>query len=103
MGGHCPGESGSRLPAVVRSLPDKARGGEGGYHASCGAVELVAGDMFTDAAPRNVILLSNVLHDWDVPECRVIVDRCAAGLPSGGRLLVHDVCGWLAAAGAGHR
>jgi hypothetical protein len=36
-------------------------------------------------------LLSNVLHDWDVPECRQLVGRCAAALPSGGRLLIHDV------------
>jgi hypothetical protein len=38
-----------------------------------------------------VILLSNVLHDWDVPECRTLISRCAAALPPGGRLLVHDV------------
>jgi hypothetical protein len=38
-----------------------------------------------------VALLSNILHDWDVPECRAILGRCASGLPAGGRLLVHDV------------
>jgi hypothetical protein len=48
--------------------------------------------MFTDALPlADAILLSNVLHDWDVPECRKLVDRCAAALPSGGQLLIHDV------------
>jgi hypothetical protein len=41
--------------------------------------------------PADVVLLSNVLHDWDVPECRLLVGRCAGALPSGGRLLVHDV------------
>jgi predicted O-methyltransferase YrrM len=52
----------------------------------------VAGDMFADAMPSDcdAILLSNVLHDWDVPECQRLVSRCAAALPSGGRLLVHD-------------
>jgi hypothetical protein len=51
------------------------------------------GDMFTDAVPEgaDVVLLSNVLHDWDVPECRALVARLAAALPEGGRLLVHDV------------
>jgi len=39
----------------------------------------------------NVILLSNVLHDWDVPQCRALLKRCAAALPCGGRVLVHDV------------
>ncbi|MGH7138132.1 MAG: methyltransferase, partial [Pirellulales bacterium] len=51
------------------------------------------GDMFVDPVPEGAdcILLSNVLHDWDVPECRKLVRRCAAALPSGGRLLIHDV------------
>jgi hypothetical protein len=39
----------------------------------------------------NVVLLSNVLHDWDVPQCRELVQRFAAALAAGGRLLVHDV------------
>jgi hypothetical protein len=53
----------------------------------------VPGDMFRDPVPEgsDVVLLSNVLHDWDVPECRALVCRCAAALPPGGRLLIHDV------------
>ena len=39
----------------------------------------------------DVVLLSNILHDWDVPECQTLVDRCAAALPAGGRLVIHDV------------
>jgi hypothetical protein len=52
-----------------------------------------AGDMFTDQIPENVdcMLLSNILHDWDVSECRALVSRCADALPNGGKLLVHDV------------
>jgi SAM-dependent methyltransferase len=52
----------------------------------------VAGDMFADPLPTgcDAILLSNVLHDWDVPECERLVKRCAEALPRGGRLLVHD-------------
>jgi precorrin-6B methylase 2 len=55
-------------------------------------VELVAGDMFTDAPPAgcDVYLLSNILHDWDVPECKKIIDRLATALPDGGRLMIHD-------------
>jgi hypothetical protein len=41
--------------------------------------------------PCLAILLSNVLHDWDVPECRALIGRCAAALPPGGLLLIHDV------------
>jgi SAM-dependent methyltransferase len=51
------------------------------------------GDMFRDPLPdgADVILLSNILHDWDVPECRTLVRRCAGSLEPGGRLLIHDV------------
>jgi predicted O-methyltransferase YrrM len=56
-------------------------------------MELVPGDMFVDPLPDgcDVVLLSNILHDWDVRECQILVDRCAAALPAGGRLVVHDV------------
>lgn len=56
-------------------------------------LETVAGDMFRDPMPVgcDAILLSNILHDWDVPECRALIRRCASALPSGGRLLIHDV------------
>jgi predicted O-methyltransferase YrrM len=51
------------------------------------------GDMFRDPLPSgaDTILLSNILHDWDVPECRTLIRKCAAALTPGGRLLVHDV------------
>ena len=55
-------------------------------------LECVPGDMFVDPVPSaDVVLLSNILHDWDEPECRTLVERCAAVLPPGGRLLIHDV------------
>lgn len=56
-------------------------------------LELHSGDFFADPFPgvADVVLLSNILHDWDVPECRRLVQRAAAGLSSGGRLWVHDV------------
>jgi SAM-dependent methyltransferase len=56
-------------------------------------VELAPGDMFADPLPAgvDVVLLSNILHDWDVPECRVLLKRCGDALPPGGRVLIHDV------------
>ena len=55
--------------------------------------EVRPGDMFKDPMPEkaDVILLSNVLHDWDVADCWVLVSRCASALRPGGRLLIHDV------------
>jgi len=56
-------------------------------------LELQGGDMFSDPFPTgaDVVLLSNILHDWDEPECLRLLRRCAEGLPPGGRLLIHDV------------
>lgn len=55
-------------------------------------MECIPGDMFVDPVPAaDVILLSNILHDWDEPECRTLARRCAEALPKGGRLLIHDV------------
>lgn len=55
-------------------------------------VRLLEGDMFASSLPpADVILLSNVLHDWDVHECRSLIRKCAEALPAGGRLLIHDV------------
>lgn len=55
-------------------------------------LDLVAGDMFTAPFPSvDHILLSNVLHDWDVPECKALVQKSAACLRPGGQLVIHDV------------
>ncbi len=55
-------------------------------------LELLEGDMFADDFPdADVMLLSNILHDWDVPECKELVMKCANRLPTQGRLLIHDV------------
>ncbi len=63
------------------------------HHGVADRLECRPGDMFTDPVPTgaDAVLLSNVLHDWDVPQCRELVRRCADALPSGGELLIHDV------------
>jgi ubiquinone/menaquinone biosynthesis C-methylase UbiE len=55
-------------------------------------IEFQGGDMFQGTLPRaDVVLLSNILHDWDIPECQALIERCARVLEPGGRLLIHDV------------
>jgi SAM-dependent methyltransferase len=83
------------LQAVVWDRPEVLRVAAE-FTAASGVsdrMELRAGDMFTDPFPAgaDVVLLSNILHDWDEPECLRLLRRCAEGLPPGGRLLVHDV------------
>ncbi len=62
-------------------------------HGVADRLQCVPGDMFADPVPSgaDVMLLSNILHDWDEPECRALVHRLATALPSDGRLLIHDV------------
>lgn len=53
-------------------------------------LELIPGDMFAGEIPGgyDVALLSNVLHDWDVPECERLIGRCAGAAR---RVAIHDV------------
>ncbi|MGH7223505.1 MAG: methyltransferase, partial [Gemmataceae bacterium] len=61
-------------------------------HGVTDRLECQPGDMFADPVPHaDVVLLSNVLHDWDVPQCQELIGRCAEALPAGGRVLLHDV------------
>ncbi|MGI9470499.1 MAG: methyltransferase [Rubripirellula sp.] len=88
------------LTAVVFDRPEVLKVAEemGREYGVLDRVELMPGDMFVDPLPSNadVVLLSNILHDCDVPECQQLVSRCAGALGNGalgdgGRLLVHDV------------
>jgi 3-hydroxy-5-methyl-1-naphthoate 3-O-methyltransferase len=55
-------------------------------------VDVIAGDMFECELPAgfDVILLSNVIHDWEDPVAEGLVSKAARALPSGGMLLLHD-------------
>jgi SAM-dependent methyltransferase len=55
-------------------------------------VSVLAGDMFEGELPGgfDVILLSNVLHDWDDPVAGALLAKAARALSPGGLLLVHD-------------
>jgi hypothetical protein len=82
------------LRAIVWDRPEvlKVAAEMAATHGVADCLECRPGDMFADAVPRaEVMLLSNVLHDWDVPACQELIGRCAAALPAGGRLLIHDV------------
>lgn len=83
-----------QLRAIVWDRPEvlKVAREMAGQAGVTDRLELRPGDMFADAVPpeADVYLVSNILHDWDVPECRTLVARLAEALPANGRLLVHD-------------
>ena len=73
-------------PEVLKVVHELASAHGVAERTSC-----VGGDMFADPVPHaDCVLLSNVLHDWDVPECQVLLNRLVAELPSGGRVLIVD-------------
>jgi hypothetical protein len=83
-----------QLRSIVWDRPEvlKVAAEMAATHGVADRLECRPGDMFADPVPpSDVTLLSNLLHDWDVPQCRELVGRCAAALPTGGRLLIHDV------------
>jgi 3-hydroxy-5-methyl-1-naphthoate 3-O-methyltransferase len=63
-------------------------------------------NMFTQAWPggHDVHFLSNILHDWSDETCRMLVRKSFDALPSGGRIVLHEMlmdddgCGPLPAA-----
>jgi len=57
-----------------------------------GTVWVVAGDMFKDSWPAgfDVHLISNVLHDWDVPVVKKILARSFESMAPGGLVVIHD-------------
>jgi SAM-dependent methyltransferase len=84
-----------RLKAIVLDRPEvlKVAAEFADLYGVADRLECRAGDMLSGEPmpPADVVLLSNVLHDWDVSECRRLIASCARALPPLGRLLIHDV------------
>ena len=54
-------------------------------------VKFHAGDFFSDKLPRtDVIIMGHILHDWDLAQKRLLLDRAYEALPEGGALIVYD-------------
>jgi hypothetical protein len=50
------------------------------------------GDMWRDPLPiADVHFYSNIYHDWPPEKCRFLTGNSYASLPSGGRLIVHEM------------
>ena len=50
-----------------------------------------SGDFFKDPLPRtDVLVMGNILHDWDLKEKRMLVAKAYDALPRGGALIVYD-------------
>jgi hypothetical protein len=56
-----------------------------------GRIRFVAGDFFVDPLPgADVLIMGRVLHNWDLPRKRMLLQKAHAALPSGGALVVYE-------------
>jgi SAM-dependent methyltransferase len=55
-------------------------------------IKVITGDIFKESLPGgyDVHLISHVLHDWDFPEVRKILQNSYAALNPGGKVVIHD-------------
>jgi hypothetical protein len=60
-------------------------------HGLAEKIEVHNADMFAADWPVcDVLLLSNVLHDWDFPEVQTLLGKAAQSLAAGGLLVIHE-------------
>lgn len=79
---------------VLEKVPvDKISQGAIAKRGLTDRVNVVASDMLAEPLPTgfDTHLISNVLHDWDVPVVKQILQKSHDALPSGGLLIVHDM------------
>ncbi len=61
-------------------------------HGLAQRVRFAGGDFFNDALPRaDVLVMGMILHDWDLPTKRMLIDKAYAALPAGGSLIVCEM------------
>jgi hypothetical protein len=49
------------------------------------------GDFFVDVLPSaDVLIMGHILHDWNLDERRLLLEKAYAALPEGGALIVYD-------------
>lgn len=54
-------------------------------------LRFIPGNFFTDDLPRaDVLVMGLILHDWDLPTKRMLIDKAYAALEKGGSLIVYE-------------
>jgi SAM-dependent methyltransferase len=54
-------------------------------------LSFAAGDFFADPLPRaDVLVMGHILHDWDLDEKRLLLQKAYDALPEGGALIVYE-------------
>lgn len=80
-----------RATVLEQSPVDAIARREIARHGLSERIDVATADMFRDPWPAaDAVLLSNVLHDWDLPEVRRLLVRAAESLSPGGLVILHD-------------
>jgi precorrin-6B methylase 2 len=54
-------------------------------------LSFTAGDFFADPLPKaDVLVMGHILHDWDLDEKRLLLQKAHDALPDGGALIVYE-------------
>ncbi|MGH6834535.1 MAG: methyltransferase [Methylocella sp.] len=54
-------------------------------------VKFLSGNFFTDPLPTaDVLIMGHILHDWDLSQKRMLLEKAFAALPKGGALIVYE-------------
>lgn len=54
-------------------------------------VRFLSGNFFTDPLPTaDVLIMGHILHDWDLSQKRMLLEKAYAALPKGGALIVYE-------------
>ena len=89
-----PGRARARAPHRRRLRPAAARADLRAYVARFGLGErlrFTAGDFFADPLPKaDVLVMGHILHDWDLDEKRMLLQKAYEALPDGGALIVYE-------------
>lgn len=83
------------MKAVVWDRPEvlKVAKENAAHHGVADRLECMGGDMFTDNFPvqADLLLVSNILHDWDIPEIHHLLRHWHGQSRDNTRLILHDV------------
>lgn len=54
-------------------------------------LRFVAGDFFTDTLPNaDVVIMGHILHDWDIGEKKILLNKALEAVPRGGAVIVYE-------------
>ncbi|MEL6108320.1 MAG: methyltransferase [Planctomycetota bacterium] len=82
---------GLRATVLEQAPVDAIAANEIKRHGLNDKVKVLAGDMFEIEWPEaDIVLLSNVLHDWDFAEIDTLIAKSAACLNRGGTVVIHE-------------